>query len=282
MNHGRMKGNSLVKRKTGPTGGFTLIELLVVIAIIAILAAMLLPALAKAKEKANRMTCLNNMKQWGLAQTMYVDDNNQTYPEKDIPLPSGDNGLMSWDDVVYAGQGNDAWFNVLPPYVNAKPLWYYAGVMPGGVNVFNTAKTIFFCPAVVLDPSLNPAKNPCFRYGMNSKALNDYPNLVNLKVNLIKNPAAFVMFEEIRCLYAEFNYYPSVSAESTDTQGGLATCEGYTTRFSSRHALGSNLTFSDGHAGYFKYDYACYFNGAKPADPGRPDINWSCDGIQVP
>ena len=98
-----------MKRKSG----FTLIELLVVIAIIAILAAILFPVFAQAREKGRQASCLSNCKQIGLASNMYVQDYDETFPGHNWPAGEGRHPLP--DGRIY--QGHVGWPLAFYPYI---------------------------------------------------------------------------------------------------------------------------------------------------------------------
>jgi len=126
-----------------PARAFTLIELLVVIAIIAILAAMLLPALASAKQKAQSIKCLGNLRQWGLAFQMYAQDNGDNVPEEGNTVAAINDGGSATSTDNY----DFAWYNCVGPTVSQPRLvdLYGANGHPKNPPLPGSA-TIFSCP----------------------------------------------------------------------------------------------------------------------------------------
>lgn len=121
-------------------GGFTLIELLVVIAIIAILAAILLPALAKAKSRAIRMQCMNQIKQLDLGINLFVGDNSETFPAAGY---AASDGVLAWDTWIYPYVGGSSSLSL-----NQADRGTYAEDPADGAALgIATGLKIFACPA---------------------------------------------------------------------------------------------------------------------------------------
>jgi prepilin-type N-terminal cleavage/methylation domain-containing protein/prepilin-type processing-associated H-X9-DG protein len=235
-------------RDPKPNGGFTLIELLVVIAIIAILASMLLPALSKAKGKAQRIRCLSNLKQLKLGWMLYAGDHNDTAPLNAIETAA--DWTKSTADSWVTGGGL------------AEPI-RREQVERGSLFLFVKASDVYRCPS---DSSTLPGSQrelSAFSYALSSFLNGRRPNGQSVdawvaayrgfpssqeprfrtiqKLGHMSNPAEVSGFVDHQGfpLHGHFPHVPGI-----DT---------WIDPLTDRHNLGANISFADGHADYWKW-----------------------------
>ena len=197
--------------RPGPRRAFTLIELLVVIAIIAILAALLLPALARAKESARSIQCLNHLRQISLATRLYAEENDDLFPRSQHSAFA--NRQLAWERALApalgGNSGSTAWTNLL--------------------------QTIYHCP--------NDKKPGHLSYGFNYYLEvgeeDDYPGKPQTwrKFSQIPKPSTTIMFTELDV--AADHVMPALCWMTiADAENEVA---------SQRHKQKSNYAFVDGH-----------------------------------
>jgi len=224
------------KQRDSKRRGFTLIELLVVIAIIAILAAILFPVFARARESARRASCLSNLKQIGLGVMMYVQDYDEIYPRAVQKNKQVSNipGLQ----VVDFGGGDTAWlwYTMIYPYVKS-------------VQVFR-------CPSTSIVNSYPTYGN----YGANYYMMS-YHGVDSPPINMasVESPASTYMILD----GSAYTMSPSrvrgpdkgweiPGTAAYNTGSGTVTAAYQSDWKNGRHFDGLNMAFADGHAKWLK------------------------------
>ncbi len=205
--------------------GFTLIELLVVIAIIAILAAILFPVFARAREKARQTSCLSNLKQIGLAAMMYAQDYDERMVHYYRYMPTGSDNLYWWGDM-------------LQPYVANYQLlecpsdsWTYSSRRPAGLP------NPLICSYAL--PNMHTRDDGT-----------SVPRISSNKMAVLEAPAETILFVESTSAEIYTGGTPGFTIEGPMGITDLGT--GTVSRVAKRHNDGFNAAFCDGHAKWLR------------------------------
>lgn len=245
--------------------GFTLIELLVVIAIIAILAAILFPVFAQAREQARKTACLSNMKQIGLAATQYMQDYDGRLHEMLVGGATGMAGKVGEPSM---------WTGCLQPYIKSGQVFACPSRtedrpvdLSYRISPLNTKGLEY--PSI----GMNPFLGFYFNYYTEKTAAPNYPRPVS--DSLVKYPALTVAYVD--------SFDRAVGGSARGYWAGVY--NGIGTRFgiSDRHMGGTNVTFLDGHAKWYKATRIVNAKCVGASTSGTPDratlSNYNAAGV---